>query len=131
MNELLDRDLELTTGVSHGDLGIGNLLRLSSGDLAVIDWEHAGHRLLSHDVLKLLLSVDIPPHAWGGMHPALPAGNPPHADPPEQLAIAAMLFLAGWRNRTVRAVRRGSARANRRRTHVFIRALDVLLAAAR
>lgn len=95
MDELLDRDLELTTGVSYGDLGIGNLLRLPSGDLALIDREHAGHRLLSHDVLKLLLSAPIRPHAWVDLQPDLPAAGPSVASAQEQVAVAAMLFFGG------------------------------------
>ncbi len=128
IQELIQSDPQVSTGVSHGDLGVGNLLRLRTGTLALIDGEHAGTRLLSHDVLKLLTSASFPPETWVDLHPPLPGASRQAAAPREQLAVATLLFLSGWRIRTMRARKRGGDHANRRRTHALIRALDVLLA---
>jgi len=38
-----------------------------------------------------------------------------------------IVFLGGWRSRTLRARKRGSAPANQRRTHALLNALSTLL----
>lgn len=70
---LVESDVVLSRGPSHGDLGVGNLLRLGDGRLALVDWEHAGVRLLSHDVLKLLVTSGTPVDRWADLHPPIPA----------------------------------------------------------
>lgn len=128
---LLDDARPLTVGLSHGDPGLGNVLRTTDGRLALVDWEDAGHRPLAHDVLKVLMSapdtralastLDAP----ASLRPALAsAGAAPWR---LQVAAALLLFLSGWRNRYVRAVKRGSGHAANRRMHTMLRLLDDLL----
>lgn len=125
---LLDRDPLVTSGLSHGDPGIGNLLRLRDGRIALVDWEEAGTRPLSHDVFKALTSSGVPVQDWSALHPVLPRQASRQAPEAEQLAIAVLGFLAGWRHRTKRARRRGGGGlGDRNRVHRLLNALDTLL----
>ncbi len=125
---LLDSDAVVSSGLSHGDAGWGNVLRLKSdGSLALLDWEHAGRRLLSHDVVKVLTSSGIPPAEWPALHPPIPGATGGVAPAHLQLAMGLIVFLGGWRSRTLRARKRGSAPANQRRTHALLNALSTLL----
>ncbi len=128
---LLDDARPLTVGLSHGDPGLGNVLRLPDGRLALVDWEDAGHRPLAHDVLKVLMSgpgprdlaaaLEVP----ASLRPALTsAGAVPWR---LQVALALLLFMSGWRNRYFRAVKRGSGRVANRRMHTMLGLLDDLL----
>ncbi|WP_198663354.1 aminoglycoside phosphotransferase family protein [Jiangella endophytica] len=128
---LLDDTRPLTVGLSHGDPGLGNVLRVTDGRLALVDWEDAGHRPLAHDVLKVLMSAPDPRalaatlEAPASLRPALAAAG---AVPWRlQVAVALLLFLSGWRNRYFRAVRRGSVKAADRRMHTMLAMLDDLL----
>ena len=128
---LLDDPRPLTVGLSHGDPGLGNVLRVSDGRLALVDWEDAGHRPLAHDVLKALMSAPDPRalaatlDAPASLRPALAAAG---AVPWRlQVAVALLLFLSGWRNRYLRAVKRGSIKAADRRMHMMLGMLDDLL----
>ncbi|WP_053207164.1 aminoglycoside phosphotransferase family protein [Jiangella muralis] len=128
---LLDDARPLTVGLSHGDPGLGNVLRMTDGRLALVDWEDAGHRPLAHDVLKVLMSAPEPRalaatlDAPTSLRPALTtAGAVPWR---LQVALALLLFLSGWRNRYFRAVKRGSVKAADRRMHTMLRLLDDLL----
>ncbi|PZF80571.1 aminoglycoside phosphotransferase family protein [Jiangella anatolica] len=121
----------LTTGLSHGDAGVGNVLRLADGRLALVDWEFAGYRAVAHDVVKVLKSAPDPlalaavAEAPPSLRPALTAaGAVPWR---QQLAVALVLFLSGWRNRHLRAVARGSVKANNRRMRMMLAMLDDLL----
>lgn len=128
VRSLLSREVRLTVGLSHGDPGLGNALRTDDGGLVLVDWEDAGHRVLSHDVLKVLSSAQVPGEHWAGHHPAVPRGGDARVLPgDQQLAVALLQFLVGWRNRTVRARRRRSLSAHRARTHRMLLALDGLL----
>lgn len=125
---LLDAEPRLTVGLSHGDPGLGNALRTENGGLALVDWEDAGRRVLSHDVLKILNSASTPGQDWAGLHPPVPAGADPRTLPADQqLALALLQFLAGWNDRTRRARARQSMGAHRARMHRLLTALDSLL----
>ncbi|TDD72996.1 aminoglycoside phosphotransferase family protein [Jiangella aurantiaca] len=128
---LLDDARPLTVGLSHGDPGLGNVLRTTGGRLALVDWEDAGYRPLAHDVLKVLMSAPDPLalvaalEAPASLRPALTsAGAVPWR---LQVAVALLLFLSGWRNRYFRAVKRGSGRVASRRIHTMLAMLDDLL----
>lgn len=125
---LVDTPLRVTSGVSHGDPGLGNALRTDEGGLVLVDWEDAGHRVLSHDVLKVLGSASVPPESWSGQHPRVPTADPRVLPSDQQLAVALLQFLAGWEERTDRARRRRSVQAHRRRLRRQLAALDGLLA---
>lgn len=131
VRDLLNDERPLTVGLSHGDPGLGNVLRLADGRLALVDWEDAGHRVVAHDIVKVLMSSPDPVRlaatldAPGSLRPALAvAGAMPWR---RQLATALLLFLSGWRNRHFRAVKRRSVVASQRRMHAMIRVLTVLL----
>lgn len=128
---LLDDGRPLTVGLSHGDPGVGNVLRLAGGGLALVDWEDAGFRPVAHDVVKVLMSAPDPRAtaatlaAPDSLRPALDAAG---AAPWRlQVAVALLLFLSGWRNRYLRAVKRGSVKAADRRMHLMLGMLDDLL----
>lgn len=128
---LLDDGRPVTVGLSHGDPGLGNVLRLADGRLALVDWEDAGYRPLAHDVVKVLMSAPGPRamattlEAPETLRPALAAAG---AIPWRlQVAVALVLFLSGWRNRYFRAVKRGSVKVANRRMHVMLGILDDLL----
>ncbi|MBB5788423.1 aminoglycoside phosphotransferase family protein [Jiangella mangrovi] len=128
---LLDDGRPLTVGLSHGDPGLGNVLRLTDGRLALVDWEDAGYRPVAHDVVKVLMSSPDPRglvaelEAPASLRPALAAAGAVPWRP--QVAVALVLFLSGWRNRYFRAVKRGSVRAADRRMHLLLGMLDDLL----
>ncbi|SDS14390.1 Phosphotransferase enzyme family protein [Jiangella sp. DSM 45060] len=128
---LLDDARPLTIGLSHGDPGLGNVLRTTDGRLALVDWEDAGHRPLAHDVIKVLMSAPDPRalaatlDAPASLRPALDTAGAVPWRP--QVALALLLFLSGWRNRYFRAVKRGSVKAADRRMHTMLRLLDDLL----
>lgn len=128
--EILKSTQPVTTGFSHGDPGIGNVLRLTDGRLALVDWEHAEDRLVAHDVLKVVMSTPDPPAFAAALEtpvelrPALSAANA--APWRRQVAVALLLFLGGWRNRHVRALKRRSGPANTRRMHAILRTLMTL-----
>lgn len=125
---MLDADPQVSIGLSHGDPGLGNALRTETGRLVLVDWEDAGRRTLSHDVLKILSSAQIEPERWADHHPGLPAAAQGGALPlPHQLSVALLQFLAGWPGRTRKARRRGSLPAHRDRMHRMLRAVDALL----
>lgn len=129
VDRLLDGPLRVTVGLSHGDPGLGNALRTDDGRLALVDWEDADRRVLSHDVLKVLGSAAVPPERWPGLHPQVPASAGPGALPSDQqLAVALLQFLSGWPSRTRRARRRRSLQAHQGRMHRQLTALDGLLA---
>lgn len=128
---LLDDGRPLTVGLSHGDPGLGNVLRLADGRLALVDWEDAGYRPVAHDVVKVLMSSPDPLGLARlleepvSLRPALSAAG---AVPWRlQVAVALVLFLSGWRNRYFRAVKRGSIRIANRRMHLLLGMLDDLL----
>ncbi|TDC54410.1 aminoglycoside phosphotransferase family protein [Jiangella ureilytica] len=128
---LLDDGRPLTVGLSHGDPGLGNVLRLADGRLALVDWEDAGYRPVAHDVVKVLMSAPDPRglarllEEPASLRPALSAAG---AVPWRlQVAVALVLFLSGWRNRYFRAVKRGSVKAANRRMHLLLGMLDDLL----
>jgi hypothetical protein len=128
---LLDDGRPLTVGLSHGDPGLGNVLRLADGRLALVDWEDAGYRPVAHDVVKVLMSSPDPRglarllEEPASLRPALAAAG---AVPWRlQVAVALVLFLSGWRNRYFRAVKRGSVKAANRRMHLLLGILDDLL----
>ncbi|WP_152192639.1 aminoglycoside phosphotransferase family protein [Georgenia satyanarayanai] len=124
---LLEDTRPMTTGVRHGDPGVGNLLRLEDGRLGLVDWEYAGHGHLAHDVMKVLLSAPDPA-ALAASLPAPRLGAASHAMPwRRQVATAVVLFLRGWRYRRTKALRRGSEAANAHRMHRTLRTLAVLL----
>ncbi|SDU77166.1 aminoglycoside phosphotransferase family protein [Jiangella alkaliphila] len=120
----------LTVGISHGDPGIGNALRLPDGRLALTDWEDAAHRPIAHDVIKALLSA---PTAVQSLNTSTP--NPLRAAMSaagaaaweRQLAIALIMFLTGWKNRHARARRRNSLTAHTQRMHRQLHLLTRLL----
>lgn len=125
---MLEADPQVSIGLSHGDPGLGNALRTDTGRLVLVDWEDADRRTLSHDVLKILASAQIPPERWADHHPVLPASARSGALPLQhQLAVALLQFLAGWPGRTRKARRRGSLPAHRDRMHRMLRAVDALL----
>lgn len=127
--DLLDRDPTLTVGASHGDPGLGNALRQGHGGLVLVDWEDAGLRTLSHDVLKVLTSGGVSPEDWVERHPTLPRTHHSEVLPTgPQLAVALLQFLSGWKGRTRAARRRGAVPAHRRRMHSMVRAVDSALA---
>lgn len=127
-DRLLSDQPHVTIGLSHGDPGVGNVLRTGDGGLVLVDWEDAGRRVLSHDVLKVLSSAAVAPQRWPGMHPVVPASGADRALPSDQqLAVALLQFLAGWRSRTRRARDRRSMGAHQRRMHRMLTALDGLL----
>lgn len=128
---LLDDGRPLTVGLSHGDPGLGNVLRLADGRLALVDWEDAGYRPVAHDVVKVLMSSPDPLglarvlEEPASLRPALSAAG---AVPWRlQVAVALVLFLSGWRNRYFRAVKRGSIKIANRRMHLLLGMLDDLL----
>lgn len=129
VRELLTDERPLTVGLSHGDPGLGNVLRLTDGRLALVDWEDAGHRPVAHDVVKVVMSTPDPVGLAGRLAPPPSAVVGSTAVMPwsRQVAAALGLFLGGWRYRHSRAVKRGSTVASRRRMHAMIRTLDVLL----
>lgn len=129
VHSLLDRNPSVTIGLSHGDPGVGNALRTEGGGVALIDWEDADRRPLSHDIFKILASSTAPPEHWGEFHPGLPGTlHRQSCSAHEQLALAILQFLEGWQSRTRRAQRRHALPAHRRRMHRMIRAVDALLA---
>lgn len=119
----------MTVGPSHGDPGLGNVLRLPDGRLALVDWEDAGRRALAHDIVKVVMSAPDPLAAAARLadpaelRPAM-AGAMPWR---RQVAVALLLFLRGWRHRHNRAVKRRSIPANTRRMQAMLRVLDLLL----
>ncbi|RIQ28189.1 aminoglycoside phosphotransferase family protein [Jiangella rhizosphaerae] len=128
---LLDDARPLTVGLSHGDPGLGNVLRTTDGRLALVDWEDAGYRPLAHDVLKVLMSAPDPRalaaalDTPASLRPAVAsAGAVPWR---LQIAVAELLFLSGWRNRYFRAVKRGSVKIANRRMQTMLTMLDDLL----
>lgn len=128
---LLDDGRPLTVGLSHGDPGLGNVLRLSDGRLALVDWEDAGYRPLAHDIVKVLMSAPDPRRLAATLEapePLRPALIAAGAVPWRlQVAMALLLFLSGWRNRYFRAVKRGSIKIANRRMHTMLGMLDDLL----
>ncbi|WP_162606162.1 phosphotransferase [Jiangella asiatica] len=126
VRELLTDERPLTIGLSHGDPGIGNVLRLRDGRLALVDWEDAGHRPVAHDVVKALMSAPDPVALAAALEePALVAGG---AMPwRSQVAVALLLFMSGWRNRYFRAVKRKSIVAGTRRLRTQLHVVATLL----
>lgn len=115
----------LSEGISHGDPGVGNLLRLPDGRLALIDWEFAGRGPVAHDAMKVLLSAPDPVGLTALLH-APDVGE--HAMPwRRQVATSIVLFLRGWRERHRRAVRQGRLAGHQRRMHRTIETLSLLL----
>lgn len=129
VQQLLDADPVLTIGASHGDPGLGNALRTDQGQIVLVDWEDAGRRTLSHDVLKVLASSPVGPEDWLDRHPPLPLTGERDVLPVgPQLAVALLQFMSGWRRRTKAARKRGAMPAHQRRMHSMLRAVDQLLA---
>lgn len=126
VHDLLTDALPLTVGLSHGDPGLGNLLRLTDGRLGLVDWEDAGHRPVAHDVVKVIMS-SADPVALAANLPAPSSSRGGSMPWRRQVALTLVLFLSGWRYRHVRAVRRGSVVASRRRMHAMLRTLVALL----
>lgn len=131
LQDLLTDERSLTVGLSHGDPGLGNILRHADGRLALVDWEDAGHRPVAHDVVKVVMSSPDPVRLAADL-PVPVSLQPVLASPAVmpwrlQAATALALFLRGWRYRHRRAVKRGSTASSRRRMHAMIRVLDVLL----
>lgn len=129
VTRLMKRPVTRSVGLSHGDPGLGNVLRRPDGGLALLDWEDARSRHFTHDVLKVLLTAGVPVDQWDSCLPDIPSGSPP-ADPPEhQLAATLVQLLVGWRQRRAIARRRGThaMTALRRETHDLVTALDHLL----
>src|SRR5690625_4659126 len=128
VRELLTDERPLAVGLSHGDPGLGNVLRLADGRLALVDWEDAGERPVAHDVVKVVMSSPDPARLAARLVPPRAAVGATGVMPwPRQVAAALGLFLGGWRYRHSRAVKRGSTVASRRRMHAMIGTLDVLL----
>ena len=131
VQNVLSEHRPLTVGLSHGDPGLGNLLRLVDGRLALIDWEDAAMRPVAHDAIKAMISAPDPakilamPPTVAEFRSAMAAAGA--ATWEVQLAIALLMFLSGWKHRHVRAVERRSRQANNRRMHRMIRFLDQLL----
>lgn len=128
VHRVLADPLALTVGLSHGDPGLGNTLRLADGRLALIDWEDAARRPVGHDMVKVLLSSPLavgdllldPPAAFV---PALAGGAPWR----RQLAVTLLLFMSGWRHRLARARKRNSVKAHTNRMRRMLELLDRLL----
>lgn len=127
---LLDDHAPLTVSLSHGDPGLGNVLRLTDGRLALVDWEDAARRPVAHDVVKVAMSC---PDPLSVVQMSAPAGLRPTMDAAgaaawsHQLAVALAVFLSGWRHRHFRAVKRNSEKANSRRMQRMLGVLDGLL----
>ncbi len=121
----------LTVGLSHGDPGVGNLLRTVDGRLALLDWEFADHRHVAHDVAKVLRSSLDPVAACGrlGAPPALRARMAVAGALPwdAQVGVALLVFLSYWRDRHQRAAARGLAGRSSDGLATMVRMLDVLL----
>ncbi|WP_197430252.1 aminoglycoside phosphotransferase family protein [Auraticoccus cholistanensis] len=121
----------MTMGLSHGDPGVGNLLRTGDGRLVLLDWEFAGHRHLTHDVAKVLRSSPDPvastvrTTAPPGLTAAMAAAGalPWNA----QVAVSLLVFLAYWRDRHERAVARGLGERSARGLRTMVQMVDVLL----
>lgn len=131
VRSLLEDPRSLTFGLSHGDPGLGNVLRLEDGRLGLIDWEYAGHRAVAHDVMKVILSAPDPAELAATLPEPPPVKGATPADVMawrRQVATAIVLFLRGWRYRHMRAVRRYSTASSRRRMHATIHTLEALLA---
>lgn len=128
--DILVSPQRLTIGFSHGDPGLGNVLRLADDRLALTDWEHAGERLVAHDAVKVVLSTPDPVALAATL--TTPAElrsslSGPRAAPwRRQMAVALLLFLGGWRNRHVRAVKGGFERVNTLRMRALLRTLTTL-----
>ncbi len=127
----LDGKRPVTIGMTHGDPGVGNALRLRDGRLALIDWEYAGRRAVAHDILKVVKSTPDPRASTAMLNapeglraPMAAAGAMPWR---HQVAVALLLFLRGWRSRHDRAVQRGSVGPNIRRMYAMLHVLDQLL----
>ena len=124
LSVLEDRPV-LTYGLTHGDPGFGNALRLPDGRVALLDWEHAQERHLCHDAMKVLAAPGIDPATWPDRMPSLPGIS--GAPATSQLAVATLLFLGGWESRTRRAAARGAQVADRQRVGRLLRAVQALL----
>lgn len=130
VEKLLDEPRPLTVGISHGDPGLGNVLRMSDGRLALVDWEDAGRRPVAHDVIKAALSAPDPVDVIDRHRLSAAVSRSIAADAAawdRQLAIALVTFMKGWKHRYARALGRRSVVAHTQRMHRQLRLLDHLL----
>lgn len=132
---LSSRSVVVAHGPRHGDPVLGNVLRTNAGHLVLLDWEHAGPGLLATDLVKLSLSMPTVRQGWQLLEDTAPhvLENNNHRGPTtapwrEQVALALLLWLSGWRTQQ-RAHRRSGRTAAfdrrlRRRLELLNAALD-------
>jgi hypothetical protein len=125
---LLDDPRAVVLAVCHGDPVLGNVLRRGpAGDLVLIDWELARVLPVGTDVAKLATGASDLPALLAACRDALPGARTdlPLAD---QVAVALLRGLGGWRASRATARVAGRGEAWERRTAARLRLLSSVLA---
>jgi Choline/ethanolamine kinase len=131
LRRLADSTSDVLVGTCHGDPVQGNVLVLPGGRLALVDWEHAGSRLVAHDTAKILVGAADPLDLFRRTLPLVgPSLGPGMATWPEQLAVALLQQVARWQGDRGLDVAVRSGRADKRADRIAaqLRLLAALLA---
>jgi len=114
IEEVLHADLTLPNGWCHGDLVFSNIIVDTGGAPTVIDWEHAGHDLLTADLVKLFVAAFEPLELTERLETiATPDDLGERAgrhSVRHQLAIACLRDLSWWEGKLERAALAGRQR---------------------
>lgn len=122
------RDVPMAVGPCHGDPVPGNVLRSATGDLVLLDWEHAGPGVLARDLVKVVLGVPAPEDGDALLAAVAPGALAARgAGWRDQVALTLVQWLAGWRQQEAVHGRSGRAAPFQRRLRRRLSLLRLVL----
>lgn len=129
VRNLIDRNDQLETSLSHGDL-VGSNILVSDQKFVLVDWEFAEHKPIAFDMAKIIINVDDVETTLAIMHTGLGGiigQESDHYTLHEQIALAIVLTLSWHPNHAAKAQVAGRTDALKRQTTKRLQAIKQLL----